>query len=324
MLKQSTKQLIWKLSRFKQSESPPIALFASRRGGSTWMMDLLAVNRGVRYINQPFCLFDASSDHRRRLPSPPLSRFIHLEGEDERKVLAFVEGLLNGTVQVNAPWEIWKPGFDFKSDRILLKILAAKPIIDWLDKQFDFQIVYLTRHPIPTALSIIRNRWSVLVEPYFSNPYFRERHLTNEQTEFGLRVLADGGPLEHFVLEWVLENLVPLRLLPKRPSWLHVTYEDTLLNPIQTIDRLKSELHLPDRDRMIEQVGRASRSTKKAASTFSEDEEASHRLASWRKHVSPEDLTAVQRILDVFGVSLYRSGSDLPMAQVAGYQSASE
>ena len=62
MLKQSTKQLIWKLSRFKKGESPPIALFASRRGGSTWMMDVLAANRGLRYINQSFCLFDASSD----------------------------------------------------------------------------------------------------------------------------------------------------------------------------------------------------------------------------------------------------------------------
>ncbi len=48
-------ELLWYLTCVhEQGSEPNILLFATRRGGSTFLMELIAANRGVRSIDQPF------------------------------------------------------------------------------------------------------------------------------------------------------------------------------------------------------------------------------------------------------------------------------
>lgn len=309
----AVKEALWLLGRHRPGPGRDIALFSTRRSGSTWLMEVIAVNRGVRYSDQPFSLHHPSPGHARRLPIPARSQFTSLHGEDEARVRAFVAAVLDGSLSVNAPWELWHPAYHWRTDRVVLKIVDAKALIDWLDRTFPLHIVYSTRHPIPTSLSVIRNGWALTAQAYLLDPRFVEAWLTDEEVDDAWDVLRGGSPLEQHVLNWTLENLAPLRLLPDRPHWLVVPYEAATLDPAGTVDLLADRLDLPDRDRMHKQVRVASRSTRRLASTFDPAKEARERLRAWRRYVTEAEEDAAFEILDRFGVDLYRRGEDLPV-----------
>lgn len=317
------KETIWLLSRHRPGPGKNIALFATRRGGSTWLMEVVAVNRGIRYIDQPLGLHRSAPGHIHRLPLRERSQFVSLEGEDEARVRAFVSALLDGSLAINAPWEPWHPTFHRRTDRVVLKILAAKPLIDWFDRTFNLHIVYSTRHPIPTALSILRNEWGLTAQAYLRDAHFAATYLDQPQLDFAWDVLRHGSPLQQHVLNWVLENLVPLRLLPQRPHWLYVPYEQTVLDPDGTIALLAENLDLPDVDRMRKQVHAASRSTRRLVSTYDPAEEARGRLRAWRRHVSEEEEREAMALLERFEIDLYRRGEDVPHVKGARLASLS-
>ncbi len=51
------KELVWRYAiRFKPAKRP-ICLYASRRSGSTLLMEVIGANRGVMFSDQPFGLY---------------------------------------------------------------------------------------------------------------------------------------------------------------------------------------------------------------------------------------------------------------------------
>lgn len=306
------KQTAWRVNRHTPGPKPNICLFATRRGGSTWLMDILSVNRGLRYLNQPFSFFSGPAYLLDYLPVVEASQFIHLEPSDEKQVRAYLEALLEGRLAVNAPWEFWKPAYDFHSDRLLLKVLDAKGLIDWIDQTFTVDILYLTRHPIPTSLSILSNGWGLTAKAYLQHPYFCETYLSDALEAYCWDLLRRGTPLQQYVLNWALENLIPLRLLPGRPAWQHVSYEELTLHPGQTLERLGKTLQLDDMDRMQAQLGSASRSSKSLKTTLEANDDGHARLQKWKKRVSDEEEKAACAILDKLELDLYTYGSVLP------------
>lgn len=311
-LKDAAKETLWRFNRHTPGPRPDIFLFSSRRSGSTWLMEVIAANRGVKYIDQPFCLYSASSAQLRQLPVVDRSKLVSLDDEDYDLLRAYVDGLHEGRLSFNAPWELWKSVFDFRSDRLVLKIIDGKALIDWFDQTFKPAVVYSIRHPIPMSLSVMRNDWEVSARAFLRSPSFVEAHLDAEQEALCRDVLHHGSQLLRYVLNWALENLVPLRLLPERPHWHLVTYEETILRPEATVDRLANVLDLTDRDRMLRQVRRRSRSTKKAVSTIDETNSAEARLRLWKQHVSDDEERAAFDLLERLGITMYRYGDPMP------------
>jgi hypothetical protein len=123
-------------------------------------------------------------------------------------------------------------------------------------------------------------------------------------------------------VDWALENLVPLKLLPQRPGWLFVSYEDLILHPERVIDRLAAELGLEDRESMVRQVERPSRSVKRTRSIERQPLIAAgnrNRLVDrWQEQVSQAELRDCFRILDRFGIDLYHADRSLPDHQAVG------
>ena len=303
-LKYATKQLIWSCCRHRRGHAKDIFLFSTRRGGSTLLMETIAANRGVRYIDQPFSLFTASRTHRNQLPHPPLSQFITLDQESERRVHDFVERLLSGDLSVNAPWEFWSPEFDFRTSRSVLKIVDAKPLIDWFGRQFDVHTVFSTRHPIPTSLSIMRNGWGLTAPAYLANEEYMLA-LSDRQTAFAHDVMRGRKELSKHVLNWGLENLIPVRLLPEREDWLYVSSERAATEPLQTVQLLAERLGLGDKDAMLARLTRPSRSTKRLHSETVATGASPAAIEGWRRHVTDDDIRDAMNILDTFEIPLY-------------------
>jgi hypothetical protein len=323
-LRAMAKESVWLTVRYRQGDRPAIGLFCSRRGGSTWLMEIIGANRGVLPLNQPVEAFtpNLTPYQYARLPAFDRGVIVHPDAEEEAELRAYTDELMAGRMRVNAPHRFWRRDFSFRTDRLLLKIIDAKAMMDWFDTHYDMDIVYLVRHPVPQALSCIRNGWGTSTKAYLRNEWFVEEVIADPAALDMARRLADeGSELERMVLNWTVENLYPLKVLADRPHWLALSYEETVLDPEGTFAQVSERLSLTDTDRMRRAAARASassglsqRETLTAIAARDEDQ----MVGRWRDQISESDRTDVARILATFGVTLYSADSATP--SWAGYR----
>ena len=240
------KEAVWLTTSHQPGDVNDVALFATRRGGSTWLMHVIAAAPGFRSLDQPFSVMTANltPGHYRRVPKYAYGEIVCSAPEELRELRGYVAALVAGDIPVNAPFRFWRNDFRFKTDRQVLKIVGAKSLIGWMDDEFDLDIVLLTRHPITQAMSWIRNGWTLTTRAYLDNARFVEAHLTPQLEGRCHDIVERGSALERSVLNWGLENLIPLRTLAHRPSWISVSYEATVIRPRETIEQLAARLSL--------------------------------------------------------------------------------
>ena len=174
----------------------------------------------------------------------------------------------------------------------------------------------LTRHPIAQVLSVASNHWLTTGKGLLKNADFVEQWLTDELENMCWDLYRHGTELEGRIVDWALENLVPLALLRERPDWIFVSYEDLIVHTPTVIAHIADELQLDDRQAMTRQAVRPSRSVKCASSLERQrliNEQNQDRLVDWwQVKINPDELLACFRILDRFGIDLYRPDASLP------------
>jgi len=323
-LRAVAKESIWLTVQYRPGPKPPIALFCTRRGGSTWLMELIGANRGVLPLNQPLEILTPNlTPHQyKRLPKFDLGQIVHPDLGQERELRAYTDDLMAGRIRVNAPHAFWRRDFQFRTDRLLLKIVDAKPMMDWFDATYHPDIAYLVRHPVPQAMSCIRNGWSTTTKAYLRNEWFIDEVLADRHLLTYAHTVDDTGTdLERFVLNWVVENLYPLRVLADRPHWLALSYEECVTDQDATLRRVGERLDVGDTDRMRHAALRVSRS-----SSLSDDGSVSairsgdrdEQVSGWLGRMSADDVTRVAGVLDTFGITLY--AVDDPAPNWSGYR----
>ena len=77
------KELIWRYLIQLKPTKRPIFLYASRRSGSTLLMEVICANRGVMFSDQPFGLYTASSATINRLPVFPGGQVVSPDPEEQ-------------------------------------------------------------------------------------------------------------------------------------------------------------------------------------------------------------------------------------------------
>lgn len=327
-LRAVAKESIWLTVRYRPGPKPPIALFCTRRGGSTWLMEILGANRGVLPLNQPLEILTPNlTPHQyKRLPKFDLGQIVHPDPDQERELCAYTDDLMAGRIRVNAPHAFWRRDFQFRTDRLLLKIVDAKPMMDWFDARYRPDIAYLVRHPVPQAMSCIRNGWSTTTKAYLRNEWFAAEVIADAALLAYAHALDETGTdLERFVLNWVVENLYPLRALAGRPHWLVLSYEECVTDQDATLRRVRERLAVGDTERMQRAARRLSRSaalsgddTVSAIRTGDRDAQ----VAGWLAHVHAADLSRADAVLDRFGITLYAAAEPLP--DWTGYRTFTE
>ncbi len=310
------KELIWKtLIRFSPRK-PPIALYASRRSGSTLLMEVIAVNAGVMFSDQPFSLFTASSTNLNRLPIFPYGQLANPDPQEAAYIEDYTRGLLDGTIRANVPWKVWSSEFHFRNDRICLKITDAKALIDWIDQHFEVQTVVSTRHPIAQSLSVANLGWMITGKGFLRNAAFVRQWLSSELEQLCWEVYGRGTELEQRVVDWALENLPMLTWLKQRSHWSYLSYEELIAETEAAIDYLADRLQLADRAKMIGRVSRPSRSTRRESTaqrkSLIRSQDRNQLIDSWQKKVESRELDNCFRILDRFGIGLYRPDRSMP------------
>jgi hypothetical protein len=304
----------WRIKRYSsihiQADRPNVFIFATARSGSTWLMEIIASQPGVKFISEPLYL----TQFRNGGPLPSSWEFLLPHPQREPTLERYFRRLLENKLGVGSP----APFSRFHrlvSRRIVVKDLRCHDLMNWFEERFQFQIIYLIRHPIPTSLS----RKSYARLPLFlSNDIYCERFLTPQLRAFGWSILQEGSELQKKVLDWCLQNLPPLRFLD-RSKWLCLYYEDVVLDPAATIERLADFLGLVNKEKMLRQANVASRSvswsdpeTQRFLAGASSSNDRSYLINRWRTKLSPEEERQAFEILGRFEIDLYEVGKDLP------------
>jgi hypothetical protein len=311
---------------YRQGRHENILVFASRRSGSTYLARLLSCGRGVRYVDQPFELFYPQTDEGAikcaSLPPMPLSQFISLNEKESARVRSYTATLLNGGLRSLGRIDRW--GVPFLATRTVLKITNALPLLDWFNDHCDALAVYLVRHPIPQALSVVRNEWGITAEAFLENDAFCRAYLNEDQTRLGRQILAAGSYFQQAVLNWCLENLVPLQR--RRSNATVVTYEELVLFPEETIAWLAEALSLSNVKGMLSMVREPQQAklSEKRTRTAIRQGKRERLISRWGEVVTGEEREDAREILEAFGIFEYRVDDVLPTGKLLRFGGMAE
>ena len=303
------KRTLGHLPRASAVMKRPILISSTRRSGSTLLLEMVCTQPGVTYSDQPLDPWGYNA-HRSRLPVMPYGVFAGNDPAEVDAVLDYLEDIGHMRLRRRTQWRIYSPEFKWVVDRIAIKELNAKAILPAIAERDAFDIVFLLRHPVPTALSILARGWASTAPAYLKSEWFREEVLGAERARACDDVWQTAEPLGRFVLEWGLDNYVPLHT---PGSWLTLTYEELVAQPDAMSSLLATRLGLSDAASMAEDARTPSRTALRGSAVDVKRRGAAARVDDWTARVRKEDaIRAMHVVTDVLGIDAYEAGSPEP------------
>lgn len=301
----------------KKSSKSDILIMSNPRSGSTLLMDMISLESGVKTIDEPLyknrSLLDDYVKNKRW-------RYVSLT-KDERIVLKeYFEDIIDKTN--NDYYDISSKKHDFITERALLKVIRAPGLLDWFLRNFDNNIIYLIRHPIPTSLSRIRAGWTVkpkkTFERFFRSKVYQEKFLDRKIKKFIYDKIREGTKLDLQIIYWCLENIYSLsKIEDETDDSILLTYEELVINTKDVVNKLISFLNL---DPTISKDMKDHIQTPSTSSRFSKDEtkeaikegDKMYLVEKWRSQVDPEQIKSISNILRRFDIDHYKADKLFP------------
>lgn len=296
---------------YKKDTKPDILIYSSRRGGSTLLSQIISASKGIRYIDQPFDQFENRYSlpaklkiKQKYLPLKELSQFITLNEEEAEQVKNYLGLLTNG--------KLIGMGHYWRASRSLLKICNALNLIDFLSEEFHVVNVYMTRHPVPQTLSVLRNKWGNTSSPYLKNEKYCSTFLPASNISKIKHTALNGTDLEKGIVNWCLENNYILK--HSKAVKKHISYESLVLDK-EVIKSLATYCKLNNVVRMEDVLVRPSKS-----SVFSENSTRNsiskgnrqELIEKWTKKMSSSQFDCIQKVLDLFEIDTYEARNPFP------------
>ena len=283
-----------------------IFVFTMPRSGSTWLMEILTAEDKFKYCNEPFYLRSESVRKYSKLNKPE-----DVHDPDKLPLIhAYFDGFCKGKIGFMNP-NPFSSEYRYRTSRIIFKVIhGGEEYIDWFKEKFNGRIVFMTRHPI--AVSVSREQLP-RTEAMISSAY--SRFFTDEQITFAKEILKTGSFFERAVLDWCLQNYVPLK--QRKSDWIFITYEQLVQEPEKVLAHLTEKLDLKRTQNMLENLTKPSgvlrlsdSETKKLLQDQSSNREAI--ISKWKKKVTPEMEDACWKIVKAFDIDIYGPDSFMP------------
>lgn len=308
MIKNSTiSNLVKSVSNMhKPSGEFNIFVFTMPRSGSTWLMEILTAEDKFKYCNEPFYLRSASVRKYSKLNNP---EDVH-DPKKLKLIHAYFDGFCKGKLGFMNP-NPFSSSYRFRTSRIVFKVIhGGEEYIDWFKENFNGRIIFMIRHPI--AVSVSREQLP-RTEAMITSAY--ARFFSDEQISLAKKIIKEGNFFEKAVLDWCLQNYVPLK--QRKDDWIFLTYEQLVVEPEKVLAHLTEKLSLKQTQNMMENL------TKPSGVLRLSDSETQHLLqdqssnrnvliSKWKKKVTPEMEDACWGIIQAFDIDVYSRDSFMP------------
>ncbi|MGK2873164.1 MAG: sulfotransferase [Alphaproteobacteria bacterium] len=295
----------------RQGSLPDIFIFSAPRTGSTFLMEVLAVQPGMKSIDEPFSMNYPQT--RRELG---VNNWVDATTMANRREIyaRYLDRLCKGQISdFNSPF--WSKNGRFYTTRNTLKILhAGEDMLPWFEQHFNCQILVLVRHPIPTVLSHDKHpRVDYFLRQPEMRAQFSERHL-----RFAERILASDNQYDRGVLDWCFQYY-PAFTQGIKPSWTVISYEDLSVESEGAVKFLETRLQLSPTKNLAKLIAKPSGSTVQSDPTtvafFNSGQAQGNRsylIEKWRDRLKPHMEERTFEILDAMGLDIYSAGNLFP------------
>lgn len=307
--KETFKKFVSNFLRFHRSgDQPDILILSSPRSGSTWLTELIGTQPGLRKIDEP--LNKDILDYNRLLPIATRWNYLGLTSSEERVLKRYFQ--TDRDINRFGPVNFFSKDYHFFTNRRVFKVVRANALIEWFSKDVGMEVIYLVRHPIAQSLSSFRRGHHCQIADYLADDQFVRQHLDDSLKKYILSVIENGEELDKFVLEWCLDNLVPIKESQQSTrDWHVVTYEELVLRPRETIEFLSHDLGLANPEKMLARLKAPSKVTDTSTTRTIEhirQGDREHLVTKWRRKVDPTQEEALFKIVDKFDIEMYAPG----------------
>jgi len=292
---------------YRDTGKKNIFIFSTPRSGSTWLMELLATQPGYKYENEPL---DIRIPFKRKYLGVDSWTELYNNSAKE-KIYNFLELKCKGKLHYTS--QLHQPYFSPIVNAFIFKILhCCEDKINEIAANFNGEIIFLIRHPIPVSLSRkVHPRLNAFIESDF------KLNFSEEQLIFSKRIIEEGSNLEKAMLSWCLQNYVPLKSMNKK--WTLLTYEQMVLEPEVVINHLKNRLGLSHMERIEKRLSKPSGSTNQSNSATKEvlagneiKQRKEYLINKWKKEINSHETEILMEMMNVFGLDIYKGYDALP------------
>lgn len=292
-----------------QGEKKNIFLFATPRGGSTWVMEIIASQRGMKYYDEPF---NIRRDNVQKAGFfSTWDELMPDEGQSD-KIIEYLKLLEANRIRFMNP-PPFRKNHRCITRRVVFKIHEIEHLVNEIKEKCNGSILYLLRHPVPTTLS---RKVFPRLDHFIRSPYYR-KFFTQNQFNSIVEIRQNGSRLQQGFLSWCYENFLQLNHLDSS-DWTILTYEEVVLNSGKCCQYLHDSLDLDDLEIMFNAVDEPAMniamSNQETIDTLKiEDSQRRKRniVKKWEGKVSDEEQEAAFAIFSLFGVDAYEYDSYL-------------
>ncbi|SKB60135.1 hypothetical protein SAMN05660776_2015 [Salegentibacter holothuriorum] len=284
------------------SENKNHYVFADPRGGSTWLMEIIQTIKKEPVIWEPLYL---------KLKNSPFKKlnfgwrqYIPEDAEWEEAKQAF-DRLFSGEIYAENTLKFKTLLKLLRSESFLFKICRGHALLPWLTQNYNFHYkpIYLIRHPFAVVSSQLRhgaweysfNSFEIPQTPYNQHYLEHEAFLKTIKTKE-----------EALVANWCLSNSIPLKHPENNRSWITINYEELVLKPEDSINRILKSWKC-NYDVSSIDFRRNSATTKPDSPAL-----VTERLANWEKYFNSSQLDRMGAVLDYFEVKNYSKSNPMP------------
>lgn len=280
-----------------------VVLFASPRGGSTWVMEMISSQPGYKICNEPFNVRSAYVSRHLGIDN-----YADLMNPANRDVYAtYLNGIISNRLR-GKNISIKHPNHRFITNKIVFKMIhAGMDRLEWLEDNFHSKIVILTRHPIPTS----RSRKVFPLLELFDRTALREK-FSDEQLRHIDKVRETGSHLEKGVTAWCIHFSIPFNSL--RESWVLTSYEEAVVHSDEFVTYMIESMGFSRPDIIKKNMNRPSSSSDQSSSNrqklLSDNANRRKLISDWRNKIDEAEEKDLMGILELFNLDVYVSGRD--------------
>lgn len=280
-----------------------ILLFASPRGGSTWLEEMLGTMPRTATLWEPLDL-DRGTGFRElgfgwRQHIPEGTRWPEAEDLFSRHFSGKV--LSPYLAQATTPAELRA------ADRLIVKFVRGHLLLPWLVERFPMpKPVFLVRHPCAVVASMIKHgAWKGHPIPPPQPAAHRHDELVRHYHDIAGAIQTEE---EYLAYIWCSTHAYLLKHPLNDKAWTTITYEELLLNTEATLKKVFASWGMQVPPEALEISKRPSRTTRPGSPTAEPMDQLSH----WRSKLDQGQKDRILRMLQRFDLDLY--GADpLPL-----------
>lgn len=286
----------------------PIIVTGAHRSGTTWLGRMIALNKNIRYIHEPFNIGE-----KRIHPLKHWFEYVTFDDEPEKQkeIYTYIDELLDfnmpGIIKdlktISGPRDILnfiKDSYNRINKRPLIKDPIAIMSTDWLVEKFDANAVILIRHPAAFVASLKVKNW----EHTFDH-YVKQDKLMTLLEPYADKILSFSKVkpdiIDQGILLWNISYFRVLQYKADYPDWIYVRHEDLSLNPVEEIKKIYNELDLNFTKKIEDKITESS--SAKVETRLKRDSKKN--IHSWKKRLNKEEINRIKQGTEAVASEFY-------------------